>query len=80
MRCPVHNDTELEFRSGDFPTGIRAPDGYQEMAYDEWYWCYKGTHRFSPEDLEDDDLRYDPDHLNPAEGGNRAADDYWSER
>lgn len=29
--------------------------------------------------LQRDDSRYDPDHWNPAEGGNRTADDYWGE-
>ena len=76
MNCPVHTDTELEFNHGTYPTGVRAPDGYQEMVYDEWYYCFKCNRGFSPEDLEDEPMR-DPDHLNPAEGGNRASDDYW---
>jgi hypothetical protein len=24
--------------------------------------------------------QYDPDHLNPSKGGNRASDDYWEEK
>lgn len=52
MNCPTHTDTELEFRSGTYPTGVSAPDGVQEMVYDEWYYCSKGRHGFSPEDLE----------------------------
>lgn len=55
MNCPTHN-TELEFMSGTYGTGVRAPDGTEETVYDEWYYCSQGRHGFSPEDLDDDEV------------------------
>jgi hypothetical protein len=38
MNCPKDGHT-LEFISGDFPTGVIAPDGGKETAHEEGYYC-----------------------------------------
>lgn len=50
--CPKCK-SELEFVSGDFPTGVRAPDGYRERHYEEGYYCGKCRQTFDPEDVEE---------------------------
>ncbi len=79
MNCPKHEDVELEFVSGDYSTGVVAPDGYAETRYEEGFHCYRCNVTYDPSDLEDEPepAVCDPDHLNPSEGGNKAGDDYW---
>jgi len=38
MNCP-RDGYALEFVSGDYPTGVTAPDGYQESRYEEGFYC-----------------------------------------
>lgn len=37
--CPKCNDGLMEFISGDFETGVVAPDGGRERLYEEFYRC-----------------------------------------
>lgn len=41
MSCPICLSTDLEFLSGDYHTGVVAPDGYRETRYEEGYQCRK---------------------------------------
>ncbi len=78
MNCPKHEDIDLDHVFGDFPTGVVAPDGGKEIRAESGLYCPRCNVTYDPSDLEDDESAVcDPDHLNPAKGGNRASDDYW---
>ena len=40
MNCPKDGFT-LEFISGDYGTGVVAPDGIEEVRYEEGWYCAK---------------------------------------
>lgn len=42
--CPNCNNGLMKFISGDFPTGVVAPDGAQETLYEEGYQCDRCGH------------------------------------
>ena len=52
--CPECNGDELEFISGDFGTGVFAPDGYEERLHEEGYRCVTCDRIFDLSDLEDE--------------------------
>ncbi len=52
MRCPKHQDVELEFQHGDYPTGVSSL-GYSETRYEEFYYCFKCDIGYDPADLEE---------------------------
>ena len=51
MTCPEGHDT-LESISGDYPTGVVAPDGGREYRYEEGYYCEKCRRVYDVEDCE----------------------------
>lgn len=77
MNCPNHGNIGLDHVFGEFPTGVVAPDGGKEIRHEEGFYCPLCNVTYELSDLEDEPAVCDPDHLNPAKGGNKAADDYW---
>ena len=51
MKCPKC-DSDLEFVSGDYPTGVVAPDGGREMVYQEGFQCWHCGLIVDADDLE----------------------------
>lgn len=51
--CPNCGARKLFFFSGDYPTGVVAPDGVREMRYEEGYKCYGCQGHFELSDLEE---------------------------
>lgn len=39
--CPKHGNVELEFVSGDYSTGVVAPDGARETRFQQGLYCFK---------------------------------------
>ena len=54
MNCPECK-TELDFISGDFGTGVFAPDGVEEVRYEEGYYCARCGRTFDADELDDDE-------------------------
>ncbi len=50
MNCPECN-TGLEFISGQYNTGVVAPDGYRESIWQEGYYCSRCNYIFDLDDL-----------------------------
>jgi len=51
MNCPECN-TKLEPVSGQFDTGVVAPDGYRESCWQEGFYCRKCDYTFEESDLD----------------------------
>lgn len=51
MNCPTCK-SELESVSGDYGTGVYAPDGYQEHHWQEGYYCERCNYVFDVDDIE----------------------------
>jgi hypothetical protein len=54
MNCPRDGHT-LEFISGTFGTGVFAPDGGQEMVYQEGFWCPKCEKIYDESDVSENE-------------------------
>lgn len=52
MACPICKG-EVEYISGDYGTGVFAPDGSEEVRWEEGYYCPRCGRAFSVEDCED---------------------------
>lgn len=50
--CPNCGSKDLEFISGDYGTGVFAPDGAEEKQYQEGYYCPRCGGSFEKGDLE----------------------------
>ena len=57
MNCPKCNG-ELESVSGDFNTGVVAPDGYRKSRYEEGFYCPRCRQYFDADDIEDKEGKY----------------------
>lgn len=51
--CPEHPNVELEYVSGDYYTGVVAPDGYRESLYGEGFYCRKCNYVYEADELDD---------------------------
>jgi hypothetical protein len=66
MNCP-QDGCELEFISGQFDTGVVAPDGYRESIWQEGFYCAKCGTTYDESEL--DELiaeGNDPEFVRPA--------------
>lgn len=52
MNCPECKEGLLEFISGTFGSGVFAPDGAQEMLYEEWFECDQCGRKFDADEAE----------------------------
>jgi uncharacterized protein with PIN domain len=57
MKCPQCNNTDLEFVSGQFDTGVVAPDGYRESFYEEGFYCPKCNYIYDERDVFEGELQ-----------------------
>lgn len=51
MNCPKCR-SKLEFISGQYDTGVVAPDGYRESAWQEGYYCKRCDQIYELSDIE----------------------------
>lgn len=51
MACP-ECDSEVEYVSGDFDTGVVAPDGYREKQWEEGFYCPRCKRVYDITDME----------------------------
>lgn len=51
--CPYCPNGLLEFISGEFGSGVFAPDGAQEMLHEEFYECDRCGRKFDPDEIDE---------------------------
>lgn len=51
-KCPDCK-TPLDFFSGAYPTGVVAPDGYEETTHEEGFFCSRCVHVWTQTELDD---------------------------
>lgn len=51
-KCPDCK-TQLDFMSGEYPSGVVAPDGTELMFHEEGFFCSRCVHVWTAKELED---------------------------